>query len=323
MTVPAEALPNPNNYPPDYRQYLADLLDEFPNAKLDIVTQVFLLDGFDEMQQRNGDRPYHDGLHPFDVLKKSFRDYEEKGRIIGFTPTQDDYTVLAISSIYHDNILVSDEEGISPELLSAEKTYNLMKNMGIYSEEVCERVFNQIWATEAQYIGKEVLQPMATGLLKDPTTPSLLDADIGDVLHLDMSYVLRSAAKLAAEELYKIKHGITILKEDESPLTKVKGIFEKQDIFGKQRFKDYPKILRYHFGDELADIYIDAKKDTLARQWDLFVEYVNKLEKIKPALFEASRTIIDKTSDAYHDMGDEFFATAKNRIDKLENKEPE
>ncbi|MDB5184139.1 MAG: hypothetical protein JWO07_820 [Candidatus Saccharibacteria bacterium] len=324
MTVPTEAWLHQENYPHDFKQYLNDTLDEFPNAQIDETTRIFLLDGLADMQQRNGDRPYHDVMHPFDVLRKAFRELEETARIAGFIPTQQDYKVLAIASIFHDNIMASDEEDISPELQSAEATYSLMLASGNYSERECERVRNLIWATEAEYDGKQVLQPMATVLAQDVCTPSLLYADIGDVLHRDWKYILVAAAKVAAEELYKLKKGQSMLRQGETPLDRVMGIFDKQDTFGKQRFTDYPEILRYHLGEEAAELIIQAKKDEWARQLIELTTYVTRLNKVRPALFNACKSIVkNRKNMPFHRMGAAFFDVALGKIEQLGSNEDE
>jgi hypothetical protein len=324
MRVPAEAWIHHENYPHDFKQYLQDTFDEFPHAHIDEATQLFLLDGLVDMQQRNGDRPYHDVMHPFDVLRKAFRELEETAKIAGFLPSNQDYTVLAIASIFHDNIMASSEEDISPELQSAEVTYSLMLASGHYSERECERVRNLIWATEAEYDGKEVLQPMATALAQDICTPALLYADIGDVLHLDWKYILVAAAKVAAEELYKLKKGQSMLGEGETPLGRVMAIFDKQDTFGKQRFTDYPEILRYHLGEEKAELIIQYKKDEWAHQLIELAKYVTRLDKIRPALFESYKKIVENNKNTpFHRMSVAFFDVALDKMEQLGSNEGE
>lgn len=305
--------PKPEKYPPDYRQELADLLEnEFPNARLSVVTQVFILDGFEEMFRRNGDRPYHDGMHPFDVLRKGFRWLEELSREKGMELTPEDYEVLAIASAYHD-IELESVDGLTPERRSANRTRLLMQSLD-YPDAQTNRVYNGILATETAYEGKEVLQRMATEVEPDVATAALLLADIGDVLYRDGKVILLAASNLAAEELYKMESG-----DLKAKLAKVMGIFDKQETFSDQRFLDLPRILVHHLGKVAAQNFLEQMDDQLKKQHRYMTEQADKIQRKRQELIDAFEPIITDDTLSFHEKGRAFFAAVVNLIDLKSN----
>ena len=296
---------------PDYRQQLADLLaHEFPWARLSQKTQEFILAGFGEMGQKYDQRPYHDSQHPFEVLRRGLQWLEEFARYKNVELTQEDYEALAIASAYHDIILISDDPEKSPERMSAERTQALMYFLE-YDPSQTERVFNAILATEVEYSGQQVLQTMAVKTEPDIVTAALLMADIGNVTYKDDMVILQDMSNVAAEELYKIDEGITDLKDDETRIEKVMGIFDKQGIFRDQRFSDLPKILERHLGEAAAVLFMNNHFDQLTVQRALIDDLVDRINTSRIHLVDEFLPIVTSKETTSKQKADALFKAAK------------
>jgi hypothetical protein len=296
---------------PDYRQDLADLLaNEFPQVELSHRTQEFILAGLGEMGQKYDQRPYHDSRHPFEVLRRGFQWLEEFARYKNVALTQDDYEVLAIASAYHDNILVSDNPEKSPERLSADRTQGLMYFLK-YNTDQTDRVFNAILATEVEYNGQQVLQTMAVKTEPDIVTAALLMADIGNVIYKDDTVMLQDMTNVAAEELYKIDEGIVSLKDNETPIERVIGIFDKQGIFRDQRFSDLPKILERHLGEAAAKLFMSNYFDQLTVQRAAIDDLVERIETRRAHLVDEFLPIVTSKETTSKQKANALFEAAR------------
>jgi hypothetical protein len=270
-----------------------------------------MLDGLVEMHQRNGKRPYHDGLHPLNVAREAYTELEERAKILNYTLTPSDYEALGLAAIYHDIDVDADGEG-TPEERSAAYIQAKMRAFDpeIYPESQIGRVGNLVIATTAQYVGDKVLQPMATEIPPDFCAPSILYGDVGDVLHSSRPRLLLTMGRVAAEELFKLKIG-------EDPIKKVMGIFDKQDTFSDQRFEDWPGIIRYHCGDEDAAIYLKVKEEQRSEQKEtIATDYLGELRKIRSGVLKAFLPIIENSVMSYHEKGDAFFRETMNLLGK-------
>lgn len=297
-----------NGDQPDYEIRLALLEDDFPHAQLTHKTRRFLLDGLTEMYQRNGNRPYHDGLHPLDVMRGAFSEAEDRASILEVELTRRDYEAMAIAGAYHD--IIMDAEGDdTPEMRSATYAKEMMRRLD-YPEAQIDRVHTMILATTAQYVGDKVLHPLAASGPRDFCVPSLIHGDTGDSLHAHWMRILLTAGKVAAEELYKLKVG-------DDPLKKVMGIFDKQRTFSNQQFEDWPDIIRHHCGEAEAEIYLRAKKEELTNQKNFMAtDYLERLDKIRDNLASACLSIIENTTMSYREKGDAFFRAAMALLGK-------
>ena len=296
---------------PDLEVRFALFENDFPNAQWSTTTRELMLDGLKEMDRRNGRRPHHDGLHPLDVGRESYKEFEERAKILNYTPTRLDYEALGLADIYHDIDVEADGEG-TPEERSAAYLQAKMREFSpdIYPEFQIARAGNLIIATTAQYVGDKVLQPMATEIPPDFCAPSILYGDVGDVLHTHWTRVLMTVGKLAAEELFKLKPG-------DDPFKKVMGIFDKQDSFSDQRFEDWPKIIKYHCGNEDAEIYLKVKEEQRLDQKDAIkTDYLDRLHKIREGLVGALPPIIENRVMSYHEKADAFYKAAIGLLGK-------
>ena len=296
---------------PDYRSDLAALLaNEFPQVRLSHTTQEFILSGLGEMGQKYDQRPYHDSYHPFEVLRRGFQWLEEFARYKEVDLTQEDYEVLAISSAYHDIILISDDPAKSPERMSAERTQALMYLLK-YDGRQIDRVFNAVLATEVEYSGQQVLQTMAVKTEPDIVTAALLMADIGNVTYKDDSVILQDITKVAAEELYKIDKGFTQLDADETAIEKVMSIFDKQDIFRDQRFSDLPKILERHLGEAATKLFMSNHFEQLTVQRAVIDDLVERINTRRAHLIDEFLPIVTSKESSSKQKASALFEAAR------------
>lgn len=295
----------------DYREQLAVLLGEFPQAALTSTTQDFVFAGLTEMDARYGRRPYHDGQHPLGVLRRGFEWLEEFARYTDTAPSPEDYEVLAVASAYHDIILVNtsddpEERKKSPERLSAEHTQALLFYLD-YAPEQADRIFNAILATEVEYTGQDVLQTMATKTKPDIATAALLMADIGNVLYRDDMVMVQDMTDVAAEELYKIDEGITTLKEDQTPLGKVMAIVDKQRVFRDQRFSDLPKILNHHLGNSAMVSFMKDHLEPLTIQRAITDDLIDRINTSRAHIEEEFLPTVTNKEATAKQKADAFF----------------